>query len=85
VGKEASRLLQTWAPQNPAGRGASPSVRLAQQLRLYALVSDESEAVIDWYPSREAAYTALRECLADDPDWDDVLFVWPFDFDFNPN
>jgi hypothetical protein len=54
-------------------------------VRLYALVSDESEAVIDWYPSREAAYTALRECLADEPDRNDVLFVWPFDFDFNPN
>jgi hypothetical protein len=53
-------------------------------VRLYALVSDESEAVIDWYPS-EAAYTALRECLADEPDRNDVLFVWPFDFDFNPN
>jgi hypothetical protein len=46
-------------------------------MRLYALVSDESEAVIDWYPSREAAYTALRECLADDPDWDECSSSGP--------
>jgi hypothetical protein len=54
-------------------------------VRLYALVSDENDAVVDWYPSREEAYTALREYVADEPDWEGELFVWPFDFELNPN
>ena len=54
-------------------------------MRLYALVPVESGAVIDWYPSREDAYIALRECLADEAEWRDVLFVWPFEFEISPN
>jgi hypothetical protein len=54
-------------------------------VRLYALVSEESGAVIDWYPSREEAYIALRECLADEVEWRDVLFVWPVEFEVSPN
>jgi hypothetical protein len=54
-------------------------------VRLYALVSDESDTVVDWYPSREAAYSALRECLSNEPAWTDELFVWPFELELNPN
>jgi hypothetical protein len=31
------------------------------------------------------AYSALRECLSNEPAWTDELFVWPFELELNPN
>jgi hypothetical protein len=45
-------------------------------VRLYGLISDQTDTVVDWYMGREEAYIALRGCLSQDPDWEDELFVW---------
>jgi hypothetical protein len=47
----------------------------------YALVSTETQKVVDFYPSREEAETALRECLEDEPEWADVLRVEEVEFE----
>ncbi|MGH9322919.1 MAG: hypothetical protein ACRD3V_23915 [Vicinamibacteria bacterium] len=54
-------------------------------MRLYALVSAETEKVVDFYATKEAVETALVECLADEPKWKDVLRVEPVEFETSAN
>jgi len=42
-------------------------------VRIYALVSAETEKVIDFYADEPAAQAALAESLEDEPEWADVL------------
>lgn len=54
-------------------------------MRIYALVSAETEKVIDFYADEPAAQAALAESLEDEPEWADVLRVeacerqWPWE------
>lgn len=54
-------------------------------MRLYALVSAETEKVVDFYPTEYAAEAALVECLADEPEWKDVLRAEAVEFETSPN
>ena len=51
----------------------------------FALVSDEIQAVVDFYPSRAEAEAELRDALSDEPGWGDVLRVETFQFETSPN
>ena len=51
----------------------------------YGLVSAETEKVGDFYPTMTEAQTALGECLADEPEWEDVLRVQPVEFETSAN
>jgi hypothetical protein len=44
---------------------------------LYAVVSDEIERVIEFFPTRDEAETLLARVLADEPDWREILHVEP--------
>jgi hypothetical protein len=52
---------------------------------VYALVSGETEKVVDFYPTMKEAQAALAECLADEPEWEDVLRVEPVEFETSTN
>jgi hypothetical protein len=52
---------------------------------LFALVSDEIQAVVDFYAAREEAEAELRDALSDEPEWADVLRVEAFEFETSPN
>ena len=41
----------------------------------YGLVSAQTGKAIELFPDREAAEAMLVECLADEPEWADVLSV----------
>jgi hypothetical protein len=47
---------------------------------LFALVASDSDFAIDLYPSREAAEEALTQVLADEPEFEELLSIEPFDF-----
>jgi hypothetical protein len=47
---------------------------------LFALVASDSDFTIDLYTSREAAEEALRQVLADEPDFEELLSIEPLDF-----
>jgi hypothetical protein len=47
---------------------------------LYGLISSDSDFAIDLYPSREAAEEALRQALADEPEFGDLPSIEPLDF-----
>jgi hypothetical protein len=49
-------------------------------MRLYALVSDQTGAVID-YATREEPEAELRDALSDEPEWEGVLRVEPVKFE----
>ena len=51
----------------------------------FALVSDEIQAVVEFYPSQEEAEAELRDALSDEPGWVDVLRVEAFEFETSPN
>ncbi|MGH9320579.1 MAG: hypothetical protein ACRD3V_11930 [Vicinamibacteria bacterium] len=50
-------------------------------MRLYALISAETQKVVDFYPTTDAAETALAECLDDEPEWAEVLRVEAVEFE----
>jgi hypothetical protein len=52
---------------------------------IFALVSDEIGAVIDFYATREEAEAELRDALSDEPEWKAVLRVEPFELETSPN
>jgi hypothetical protein len=53
---------------------------------LWGLADFFVDEVIEFYPSREAAESALRDVLADEPDWEGMLAVLPVQlFEFCPN
>jgi hypothetical protein len=52
---------------------------------LYALISDEIQAVVDFYPTRAEAEADLLDCLGDVPEWCDVLRVAAFEIETSPN
>jgi hypothetical protein len=52
---------------------------------LYALISDEIDQVIDFYPTREEADADLLDCLGDEPEWWDVLRVEAFEIQASVN
>ena len=52
-------------------------------MRFYGVVSMES--VVEFLAAREDAETFLAECLADEPDWRDVVSVREFEFEASPN
>jgi hypothetical protein len=54
-------------------------------VRFYGLISADTEEVVDFFPSEEAALTALLECLADEPEWENVLRVEPCEFETSLN
>jgi hypothetical protein len=54
-------------------------------MRLYALVSAETEKTVDFYPTMDEAEGALAECLTDEPEWATVLRVEPVEFETSPN
>jgi hypothetical protein len=45
----------------------------------YAVVSDEIEQVIEFFPSRVEAEGMLASVVGDEPDWRDTLHVEPID------
>jgi hypothetical protein len=47
---------------------------------LFALVASDSDFAIDLYPSREAAEEALRQAVADEPKFEELLSIEPLDF-----
>jgi len=47
--------------------------------RLYGLVSDESQAAVEWFTDLEEAEKALRGVLADEPDWRGVVRIAEFE------
>jgi hypothetical protein len=47
---------------------------------LFALVASDSDFAIDLYPSREAAEEALRQALADEPEFEALLSIEAVDF-----
>jgi hypothetical protein len=51
---------------------------------LFALVSSEIEAVIDFYP-RGRRPRQLHDCFLDEPDWEGVLPVEVFKLETNSN
>jgi hypothetical protein len=52
---------------------------------LYALISDEIQAVVDFYPTRAEAEADLLDCLSDVPEWWDVLRVEAFEIETSAN
>lgn len=42
---------------------------------VYAVVSDETDRVIEFFPTRDEAETMLARVLADEPDWREILQV----------
>ena len=52
---------------------------LTTPVRLYALVAADSNFAIDLFPSRAAAEAALRQVLADEPAFIDLLSITPLD------
>ncbi len=46
----------------------------------FALVAADSKFAIDLYPSREMAEKALRQVLADEPEFEELLRIEPLDF-----
>jgi hypothetical protein len=52
---------------------------------LYALISDDVQAVVDFYPTRAEAEADLLDCLSDVPEWWDVLRVQAFEIETSAN
>ena len=50
-------------------------------MRTWALVSRETSAVVEWFPSRTDADEALAAVLHDEPDWKGIVYVAEFDVD----
>jgi hypothetical protein len=70
-------------PWQPSGFAPSPT--LGCDGGLFALVSDEIQAVVDVYAYCEEAEADLRDVLEDEPNWADVLRVEAFEFETSPN
>ena len=49
-------------------------------MRFYGLADWENDEVIEFYPSRHAAETELREILSDEPEWAGRFEVVVIDF-----
>ena len=47
-------------------------------MQTWALVSHETQSVVEWYPTRDEAADALAEILEDEPQWETVLDVWEY-------
>jgi hypothetical protein len=45
----------------------------------YAVISDEIQRVIEFFPSRVEAEAMLARVVGDEPDWRDTLHVEPID------
>ena len=51
-------------------------------MQVFALASSQSpRETLDLFPTQEAAEAELREILADEPEWVNVLRVVPIDLD----
>jgi hypothetical protein len=46
----------------------------------WAVVSDESDAVVEFFPPRRQAERMLAEALQDEPDWSGILRVEKIEF-----
>jgi hypothetical protein len=51
----------------------------------FALVAADSKFAIDLYPSREMAENTLRQVLADEPEFEELLRIEPLDFFGGPS
>jgi hypothetical protein len=49
------------------------------------LAGSEFGQVVEFYPSREEAAGALRDVLADEPSWIDVVGIISIDFETSAN
>ena len=54
-------------------------------LRDARLDGDVLGDVVELFASREDAVQFVAECLADEPEWADVLSVEPVEFEFSAN
>ena len=52
---------------------------------LYGVLDLRIRQVIEFFASRAGAETFLAECLADEPDWTDVLSVEVVEFEASSN
>jgi hypothetical protein len=61
--------------------GVKPPVRPISGVVVlfFALVAADSKFAIDLYPSREMAENALRQVLADEPEFEELLRIEPVD------
>ena len=65
-------------PDSPPGR--RPAAREPDAVIFYGLTASSMHKVIEFYASREEAEQALREILADEPGWRELLAVVPVKF-----
>jgi hypothetical protein len=47
---------------------------------LFALVASDSDFAVDLFASRATAEDALRQVLADEPEFEELLSIEPLDF-----
>ena len=51
----------------------------------YGVLDRGTREVVELFAFRADAERFIAECLADEPDWSDVLSVEPIEFDVSPN
>jgi hypothetical protein len=51
----------------------------------YGVVDRRLREVIEFFASRSGAETFIAECLADEPDWTDILTVEVVEFEASSN
>jgi hypothetical protein len=63
------------SPERPLAQAVG--LQLNQAVVFYGIADARLSEVVELYPTREKAETALAEVLFDEPDWRDVLSVVP--------
>ena len=61
--------------------GSVVSRRDPGSLIFYGVATSEWNDVIEFFARREDAETFLAECLADEPDWRDMMSEFEFEFE----
>jgi hypothetical protein len=56
-----------------------------ESMVLYGVLDLRIRQLIELFASRSGAERFIAECLADEPDWSDVLAVQVIEFEASPN
>ena len=82
--RESCRRAPLTLSERPIVRSYCPAHSLGREA-LYGIASRQSGDIDDWSLSREVAEEKLRQALADEPEWADVLYVAEVQLESEPN